>query len=132
MFICDKWRLAPITKNTLLIPRIELQAAVFETWMKTTIFNSVTVNKVFMWSNLKTVLQDIRKENAKYNTYIMHRASEIKKNTNVSSWKYIPDVYHIAADATCVTKFENLNEHCRWFNGPDFFFSKWVAKGNTH
>ena len=50
----------------------------------------------------------------------MHRVREIKKNTNVSSWKYVPGVLDVADDVTHVTKFENLNEHCI-FNGPEFF-----------
>ena len=121
-FTCGKSRLAPISKNTLTIPRLELQAAVLATRMKVAIFNSVTVkiNKVFMWSDSKTVLQYIRNKNVKYTTYVMHRISEIKKNTDVSSWNYIPGVLNVADDATHVTKFQNLNEHCRWFNGPEF------------
>ena len=91
--------------------------------MKVAIFNSVTIkiNKVFMWSDLKTVLQYIRNEDVKYTTYVMHRVSEIKKITDVSSWNNIPSVLNVADDATRVTKFENLDEHCRWFNGPEFF-----------
>ena len=61
-----------------------------------------------MWSDSKTVLQYIRNENVKYPTYVMHRVSEIKKNTDVSSWNYIPGVLNVADDATRVTKFENL------------------------
>ena len=101
---------------------LELQAAVLATRMKVAIFNSVTVkiNKVFMWSDSKTVLQYNRNGNVKYPTYVMHRVSEIKKNTDVSSWNYIPGVLNVADDATRVTKFQNLNEHCRWFNGPEF------------
>ena len=59
LFICCKSRLAPISKNTLTFPRLELQASVLETKMKVAIFNSVTVkiNEVFMWSDSKTVLQ---------------------------------------------------------------------------
>ena len=61
----------------------------------------------------------------------MHRVSEIKKNTDVSSSNYIPGVLNVADDATHVTKFENLNEHCRWFNGPEFLVndkSEWQKK----
>ena len=56
--------------------------------MKVAIFNTVIVkiNKVLLWSSSKTVLQYIRNENVKYNTYVMHRDREIKKNTDVSSW----------------------------------------------
>ena len=92
------------------------------TKMKVAIFNSVTVkiNKVFMWSDSKTVLQYIRNENVKYTTYVIHRVSEIKKNTDVSSWNYIPGVLNVADGVARVTKFENLSEHFRWFNGPGF------------
>ena len=56
-----------------------------------------------MWSDSKTVLQYIRNENVKYNTYVMHRVSEIKKNTDVSSWNYIPGALNVADDTTRVT-----------------------------
>ena len=49
----------------------------------------------------------------------MHRVSEIKKNTDVSSWNYIPGVLNVADDATRVTKFEKPTEHCRWLDEPD-------------
>ena len=32
----------------------------------------------------------------------------------------MPGVLNVADDATRVTNFQNLNEHCRWFNGPEF------------
>ena len=91
--------------------------------MKVAILNTVTakINKVFMWSNSKIVLQYIRNENVlKYTTYVMHRISEIKKNKDVSSWNYISSVLNVADDASRVTKFEDLNKHFRWFNGPEF------------
>ena len=78
-----------------------------------------------MWSDSKTVLQYIRNENVKYTTYAMHRVSEIKKSTDVSSWNYIPGILNVTDDATRVTKCENLNEHCRWFNGPEFLVNDW-------
>ena len=73
--------------------------------MKVAIFNSVTVktNKVFMWSDSKTVLQYIRNETVKYTTYAMRRVSELKKNTDVSSWNYRPCVLNVADDATRIT-----------------------------
>ena len=73
--------------------------------MKVAIFNSVTVktNKVFMWSDSKTVLQYIRNENVKYTTYAMRRVNKKKKNTDVSSWNYRPCVLNVADDATRIT-----------------------------
>ena len=83
--------------------------------MKVATFNSVAVkiNKMFMRS-AKTVLLYIRNENVKYSTNVMHRVSKIKRNTDISSWNYIPGFLNVADDATRVTKFENINEHCRW------------------
>ena len=53
--------------------------------------------------------------------YLRHaRISEIKINADVSSWKTIPGVFTVPDDTSRVTKFENLNEYCRWFNGPEF------------
>ena len=53
--------------------------------------------------------------------YLCHaRISEIKINADVSSWKYIAVAFTVPHDEVCVTKFENLNEYCRWFNGSEF------------
>ena len=62
----------------------------------------------------------------------MHRVSEIKKSTDVSSWNYIPGVLNVADDAIHVTKFENLDEHCRWFNGPEFLVNDELIGQKIH
>ena len=136
-FICSKSRLAPISKNTWAVLCLELLAAVLLTIMKVAIFNSVTVkiNIVFMWSDSKTVLRYIRNENVRYNTDVMHRVSEIKNNIDVTSWNYIPGVLNVSDDEIRVTKIEILNEHCRWWNGPEFLVndeSKWSKENSIN
>ena len=105
--------------------------------MKVAIFNSVTVkiNIVFMWSDSKTVLRYIRNESVRYNTDVMHRVSEIKNNIDVTSWNYIPGVLNVSDDEIRVTKIEILNEHCRWWNGPEFLVndeSKWSKENSIN
>ena len=74
-----------------------------------------------MWSDSKTVLQYISNENVKYTTYLMQRVSEIKKNTDVSSWNYIPGVLNVADDATRVIyQVWKSKWTFGWFNGPEF------------
>ena len=38
-------------------------------------------------------------------------------------FNYITGDLNAADDATLVTKFENINEHCRWFNGQEFLLN---------
>ena len=63
-------------------------------------------------------LKNSTRIHVKYTSYVMHRVSEIKKNTDFSSWNYIR-VLNVAGDAIRVIKFENPNEHCRWLNEPE-------------
>ena len=38
-------------------------------------------------------------------------------------FNYITGDLNAADDATLVTKFENINEHCRWFTGQEFLLN---------
>ena len=76
----------------------------------------------------KTVLNYIRNENVKYNTYVIRTVNKIiiKNNVDFSSWKYIPDVLNRSYDATRATKNENLNKSCRWSNRPELLVLVWL------
>ena len=58
-FIIGKSRLAPLSKNALTIPKLELQAAVIATRLKVKIIkeNKFDTSKIYFWSDSKTVLK---------------------------------------------------------------------------
>ena len=67
-FILGKSRLAPVRNKTMTIPRLELQAAVLASRLKTTILSELKlkVNQVFLWSDSSTVLKYIKNEKANF------------------------------------------------------------------
>ena len=67
-FILSKSRLAPVRNKTMTIPRLELQAAVLASRLKTTILSELKlkVNQVFLWSDSSTVLKYIKNEKANF------------------------------------------------------------------
>ena len=121
--IASKSRLAPIRENLLTIPKLELQAAVIASRMNVTLINSLDLvfDSIYLWTDSKTVMQYITNDNSKYSPYVMHRVNEIKLNTAALSWRYIPGHLNPADDTTRPLEFKELNQNCRWFNGPEFF-----------
>ena len=59
-------------------------------------------------------------ENAEHNTFIMQKVNEIRHHSDINFWKYIKKRLNLADNATCVSKFKDLNRKCRWLNGPEF------------
>ena len=78
------------------------------------------VHNVFLWSDSQTVLSYIRNENSHFTTYIIHRVNEIRNNTDVHSWNFVPGVLNVADDSTRYIDFSNLSTESRWLKGPEF------------
>ena len=108
--------------KALTIPRLELQAALIASRLKVTIVQEIKINihHVYLWSDSKTVLNYIKNQSTDFGTYVLHRTNEIRNNTAIESWKYIPSRYNVADDATRGIEFKNLSNNHRWFIGPRF------------
>ena len=63
-----KSRLAPIRNKTMTIPRLELQAVVLASRLKTTIIEELKLNidSVHLWSDSGSVLKYIRNKNLNF------------------------------------------------------------------
>ena len=75
-FVLVKARIAPM--KVMTVPKLELQAALFATRLKSEICHAVmvTVDKVFMWTDSTIVLQRIKSTN-KHPIFIANRVSEV-------------------------------------------------------
>ena len=62
--------------------------------------SQITVNDIYFWSDSQTILKYIKNENQRFSAYIMHRVNEIKSNSNISDWYYVPGKM-------------NITDHCR-------------------
>ena len=60
----------------------------------------------------------------------MHRINEIRSNTDICSWYYIPGHLNVADDLTRKKGFEILVPTCCWFNGPEFLHKSSETWGN--
>ena len=76
-FVISKTRLAPI--KTLTIPRLELQAAVVATRLKSKILEEIDfeVDETHLWSDSKIVLHYISNTRRGFSVYVSHRVAEI-------------------------------------------------------
>ena len=84
----NKSRLANIRNKTMTISKLELQAAVLALRLKAAIVEELKLNIdiVHLWSDSAIVLKYIRNENVNFGQFIMHRANEIRNNSNIQDW----------------------------------------------
>ena len=87
-FVLGKARVAPM--KVMTVTKLELQAALLAARLKREICRAltVTVDKVFMWTDSTIVLQWINSTN-KHPIFIANRVSEILENTNVDQWNHV-------------------------------------------
>ena len=127
-FILGKSRLAPVRNKTMTIPRLELQAAVLASRLKTIILSELKlkVKQVFLWSDSCTVLKYIKNEKVNFGQYIMHRSNEIRNNSNPQDWRYVPSALNVADDCSRGVKFNDLSNNHRWITGPSFLYQQTI------
>ena len=125
-----KSRIAPIKENSLSILKLELQAAVTASKIKVKIMEEPkeTVTNAFLWSNSKTLLNDLHNDYSNVGIYVNHGVNEILNSTNIGDWQYVPTKLNAADNATCYITFCDLNSNSRWFKGPDFTYNNSVTK----
>ena len=127
-FILGKSRLAPVRNKTMTIPRLELQAAVLASRLKTTILSKpkLKVDQVFLWSDSSTVLKYIKNEKVNFGQYIMHRSNEIRNNSDPQDWRYVPSDLKVADDSSRGAKFNDLSNNQQWITGPSFLYQQTI------
>ncbi|KAL7737020.1 hypothetical protein ACLKA6_008873 [Drosophila palustris] len=96
-FVAGKTRCAPL--KLLSVPRLELQAAVLGTRLRTSILES----------------HDII-----YKQFVAHRISEILDTTNENDWRWVPTQLNPADKATKTNKNLNYEPQTIWTKGPNF------------
>ena len=56
------------------------------------------VERIYFWRDSKTALKYIYNEKKHFPVYIMHRLDEIRSNSKITNWNYIP-THHNVSDA---------------------------------
>ena len=117
--IMAKSRIAPLKSTT--IPRLELQAALLASKIAKIITqeHEFVISRRVFWSDSKTVLQWIRKDPRDFKMFVANRLSEIRENTNISQWRWVPSRENPEDDTTRFIP-QGLRKSSRWLLGPSF------------
>ena len=119
-FVICKTRLAPI--KTLTIPRLELQAAVVATRLKSKILEEIDfeVDETHLWSDSKIVLQFISNTHRRFSVYVSHRVAGIVSNSDIKEWHHFSGAMNVTDDCTRGIEIRDLTPECQWISGPKF------------
>lgn len=114
VLIAGKSRGAP--KKMLSIPRLELQAAVLATRLRTNVESccQIRVNRVCLWTDSMTVLHWIGSDARRYKEFVGHRIAEILETTSVNEWRYVPSADNVADDGTRAKYPPVFDSQSRW------------------
>ena len=99
-FVTGKTRLARLKEKCLSISKLELQTAVTANRMKKKFLEETNfdVERIYFWRDSKTALTYIYNQKKHFPVYIMHRLDEIRSNSKITNWNYIP-THHNVSDA---------------------------------
>ena len=110
--------------KAMTVPKLEIQTALLAARLKREICRAltVTVDKVFMWTDSTIVLQWKNSTN-KNPIFIANRVSEILENTSVDQWNNVATCDNPADACTCGMSAEVL-QSSSLARGPDFLRTK--------
>ena len=113
-------------KEFVSIPRLELTAAVLSVKMACLLKKELNLGEVnhYFWTDSKVVLGYIRNDTRRFKTFAANRIYQIKENTNVEQWSYIPTRENPADDASTGLNAEWESPNSRWFQGPSFLWQE--------
>ena len=112
-FVMGKCRVAPL--KAVSVPRLELMAATLAVKMKEVLTSEVWLDcaQAFMWTDSTTVLQYIRNDQARYQTFVANRVTLIRDGSDKSQWHYVASSLNPADDCSRAKQTD------RWLKGPD-------------
>ena len=117
-FVLGKARVAPM--KVMTVPKLEMQAALLAAKFKKGNLTelTVTVDKLFMWTDSTIFLQWINSTN-KHPIFIANRVSETLENTSVDQRNHVATCDNPAEAGTRGMSAEVL-QSSSWVRGPDF------------
>ena len=125
-FLMGKSRLAHIKLMT--VPRLELSAAVLAVQLDDTLKSELEI-PLHHYTNLysghsfihfTTVLQYIRNESVRFQTFVSNRLTVIHEHSEPSQWRYVNSEFNPADDASRGLTVDAMIQNSRWLSGPDF------------
>ena len=114
-------RVAPLKFTS--IPRLELTPATLTVKLAVQLRKELDVeihDEVF-WTDSKVVLGYIQNTTKKFKTLVANRIHQIKGNSDVLQWHYIPTKENPVDNCSRGLNMKQNNNVKRWFHGPAFF-----------
>ena len=129
-FAIGKGRLAPLKEKRLSILKLELQATVTATRIKTKVLEetNIDVERIYFWSDSKTVLKYIYNEKKHLPVYVEHRLDEIRSKSNITDWNYIPTHLNVSDALTRPIGFTDFKDKNDYLSGPRFLRAKEIKE----
>ena len=130
MFVYSFIMVLTVEERSLSIPRLELQAAVLDARIKSTIIeqSDFQIDNITFYSDSKVTFNCISDWSRKFLPFVMSRWNEIETNTEIKQWKYIPGNFNSADLCTPYHSFRYLNSDSIWIRVPNFLYRN--EKGN--
>ena len=115
-FVMGKCRVAPL--KAVSVPRLELIAATLSVKMKEVLTSEVNLDfsEVFMWTDSTTVLQYIRNDHLRFQTFVANRVALILGGSDRFQWHYVESKHNPADDCSRAKPTD------RWIAGPEFLY----------
>ena len=106
----------------ITIPRLELQAAVLAVRLKNKTLDEIDIknDSIRFWTDSQIALCYIKNLSGKFLVYIMNLLNEIRVNSNVEEWFFVPGELNPADHCTRYLPFSVLSLKSNWIAGPRF------------
>ena len=113
--LLGKSRVAP--KKFISVPRLELNAAVLSVKIACLLKKELNLGEVeeWFWTDSKVVLGYIKNDVRRFKTFVANRIQQIRENTEVRQWQYVPTRENPADDAFRGLNAERVHSGSRWF-----------------
>ena len=111
-----------VPKKFISVPRLELNAAVLSVKIACLLKKELNLGEVeeWFWADSKVVLGYIKNYVRRFKTFVANRIQQIRENTEVRQWQYVPTRENPADDALRGLNAERVHSGSRWFQGPLF------------
>ena len=119
-FVLGKSRVAPL--KVMSIPRLELTAAVVAAKLNRLIRNELEypIDDTIFWTDSTVVLQYIRNESRRFQTFVANRVAMIHEESTPKQWRHVNTESNPADVASRGAKGSELHKMDLWLHGPMF------------
>ena len=80
----------------------------------------IPLHQSVFWTASTTVLQYIRNESARFQTFVSNRLTVIHEHSEPSQWRYVNSEFNPADDASRGLTVDKMIQNNRWLSGPEF------------